>query len=1033
MAQAGDEWELSKENVQPLRQGRTMSTLQEALTQQESANHNAVQQKKQAFELELRFYNGDDPLDVWDRYIKWTEQAFPQGGKENNLCLLLERAVKIFHQEQKYYGDLRYLMICLKFAHFCTEPADLYSYLHSQGIGILHAQLYVTWAEDYEARGNYKKADSIFQDGIQRRAEPLEKLEAHHKQFQARVSRQILQGIGEGTSGEDSEVAELPRSSLVDLKAKGKNKARAPINRVGDALKSRSQGLSALSAPPQQIPSHSSFAVFDENAGAPLPGGLAATTDQPWVALPPARAKENEQKAGRWSSGRPSKSSHQPPSDPPQSLPSFTPYVDEMVLQQTVTPCKINSSVSSVLSSRKPGKEEDPLQRLQSSSQGKEEMVMYCKSKIYAGVDEFSLEEIRAEIYIAKIRKKREEDLQASALRRQEMERQIEEMEKRLKERGLTNPETVAEQDVPSGQSFKIYCDEEVAVAPGSTEVETASAQRTITAAPLPSDEILMVAHNRLASDDSPSAHTSAVQFTIFDETHEAEPDTSQNSMPPPKRRPLAPVTRVLGIPGDARRTDSIDDIEPLSEEAILTGSGGNKTLFADPEDTCEFMKAAQLASTPFQKAKDEPKQTDTSSQDRMPLREKMPASEESYIQVVCPNKLSPILEASQEDTRSSVSSVSSVSAGSSSLLSSKTLIMQEKPDLVSQISGVYEQSLDEAAVLLGITELQRSILEAMPEVLASEAIIREAGLVPAMKDQQEVLLGNDSYCLKSEVILGENSSLHMGTQAGCDMVDLKGVVLKVDSRPLPWDFYIVQQLKERLGDAFEISFVEQSNCYLFPDGCVTLYKDVGLFSLHDILQDSEALVEQVAVLLAYNLLSLIEKLHTAEIVHGDLRPETLMLDVGIFFTLPSCTEMSNCLKPIDFSHSMDMRLCPTLTTRAFPIAQTEHGQQILSPQTSPYQVDLLGIANIVHLMIFKDPLHLQQINSSWKITRQIPRWWNENLWNTFFSKILSSSHGSTANVLKELKDQMAQLFDSHLEEEVCRYFIQFETLHNPL
>ncbi|CAJ0967810.1 unnamed protein product [Ranitomeya imitator] len=101
-------------------------------------------------------------------------------------------------------------------------------------------------------------------------------------QFQARVSRQILQGIGEGTSGEDSEVAEPPRSSLVDLKAKGKNKARAPINRVGDALKSRSQGLSALSAPPQQIPSQSSFAVFDENAGAPLPGGLAATTDQPW-------------------------------------------------------------------------------------------------------------------------------------------------------------------------------------------------------------------------------------------------------------------------------------------------------------------------------------------------------------------------------------------------------------------------------------------------------------------------------------------------------------------------------------------------------------------------------------------------------------------------------------------------------------------------------------------------------------------------------------------------------------------------------
>ncbi|KAG9462503.1 hypothetical protein GDO78_013991 [Eleutherodactylus coqui] len=390
MAQTGDEWELSKENVQPLRQGRAMSTLQEVLSQQDSAHHNAIQQKKQAFELELRFNTGDDPLDVWDRYIKWAEQAFPQGGKESILSPLLERAVKVFHQDQKYYGDLRYLNICLKFAHFCTEPVDLYSYLHSQGIGILHAQLYIMWAEEYEARGNYKKADSIFQDGIQCKAEPLEKLEIHHKQFQARVSRQALQGIGEEGDTRDCEVGEPQRNSLVDLKAKGKNKVRAPVNRVGDNVKSRSQGLSALNAPAQQIPSRSCFVVFDENLGAPVSGGMPSASVQPWAALPPARSKENEQKAGPWNSGR---------------ICSLNVL---LLLFLFRTPCKINSAVSSVLSSRKPGKEEDPLQRLQSNSQGNEEMVMYCKSKIYAGVEEFSLEEIRAEIYMAKIRKKRE-------------------------------------------------------------------------------------------------------------------------------------------------------------------------------------------------------------------------------------------------------------------------------------------------------------------------------------------------------------------------------------------------------------------------------------------------------------------------------------------------------------------------------------------------------------------------------------------------------------------------------------------------
>lgn len=48
MSQEGShEWELSKENVQPLRQGRLMSSLQEALALQDSSSHTAVQLKKQ--------------------------------------------------------------------------------------------------------------------------------------------------------------------------------------------------------------------------------------------------------------------------------------------------------------------------------------------------------------------------------------------------------------------------------------------------------------------------------------------------------------------------------------------------------------------------------------------------------------------------------------------------------------------------------------------------------------------------------------------------------------------------------------------------------------------------------------------------------------------------------------------------------------------------------------------------------------------------------------------------------------------------
>lgn len=65
--------------------------------------------------------------------------------------------------------------------HLCNEPLDMYSYLHSQGIGISLAQFYISWAEEYEARENFKKADIVFQQGIECKAEPLDRLQSQHR------------------------------------------------------------------------------------------------------------------------------------------------------------------------------------------------------------------------------------------------------------------------------------------------------------------------------------------------------------------------------------------------------------------------------------------------------------------------------------------------------------------------------------------------------------------------------------------------------------------------------------------------------------------------------------------------------------------------------------------------------------------------------------------------------------------------------------------------------------------------------------
>lgn len=48
------------------------------------------------------------------RYISWTEQNYPQGGKESNMSTLLERAVEALQGEKRYYSDPRFLNLWLK-------------------------------------------------------------------------------------------------------------------------------------------------------------------------------------------------------------------------------------------------------------------------------------------------------------------------------------------------------------------------------------------------------------------------------------------------------------------------------------------------------------------------------------------------------------------------------------------------------------------------------------------------------------------------------------------------------------------------------------------------------------------------------------------------------------------------------------------------------------------------------------------------------------------------------------------------------
>ncbi|EEC00819.1 spindle checkpoint protein bubr1, putative [Ixodes scapularis] len=168
MAEGGEDWELCKENIQPLKQGRAMSSLQAALQGKDT-----VHKRRRNFEEELRTYSGEDPLDVWHRW-----------------------------------------------ADISSEPEVVFKAMYDRGVGAGLAPFYVRWANHREAVGDSKNAAKILRKGITRKAYPKETLEAQLRHLEARVSRQVAQQMME--VGEEAATTEDNRSVLATLKQVGR-------------------------------------------------------------------------------------------------------------------------------------------------------------------------------------------------------------------------------------------------------------------------------------------------------------------------------------------------------------------------------------------------------------------------------------------------------------------------------------------------------------------------------------------------------------------------------------------------------------------------------------------------------------------------------------------------------------------------------------------------------------------------------------------------------------------------------------------
>lgn len=116
-------------------------------------------------------------------------------GIEEKFRKSVEQCLSLYDKYENYKQDLRMVKLWIKYIDFQPNKPNLYKILYQQGIGTKCAAFYIAWAHYYNyynSDNSLKQAESIYNLGLQLKAEPLHELETAQKNFRYSVAQRML-------------------------------------------------------------------------------------------------------------------------------------------------------------------------------------------------------------------------------------------------------------------------------------------------------------------------------------------------------------------------------------------------------------------------------------------------------------------------------------------------------------------------------------------------------------------------------------------------------------------------------------------------------------------------------------------------------------------------------------------------------------------------------------------------------------------------------------------------------------------------
>ncbi|XP_014768647.1 mitotic checkpoint serine/threonine-protein kinase BUB1 isoform X2 [Octopus bimaculoides] len=1085
------EWELSKENVLPRKNGRTVSQLVSAL-QPKGDHASQTRATKQQFEEELRTYQGNDPLDIWFRYITWMEETNPQGGKD--LPSLLRSCLLTFSEVDRYKNDPRYVEIWVKFANLYDNPILLYEHMFGKGIGSQNAMFYESWASAYELLGNSKKADAIFSEGVRMKAEPFNYLQRRHYEFQSRTFIGMMKTASLTDKDSVDTIEAEGRAAFMSLKTNGK---KTSAIRPHGPQPAKTDVRVPLLGKSQQL--QSKFEIHtDENN--PPSDGLPQCNEYESIPFKTKVNRENCRNPGPWPQNKmtPKKS---------LSVIKTAPFVvqndDTGCL---ATPKHVPEIDSKALSVQKTKKEPvTPMDVINAAASGIKQLPMYCKEKVYAGVEEFSFEEIRAlrwkrrheeKMYLSLVEKnkKLKEEQQKILLRNEELLIQHQVLQKSLDENVEMKPVEPQEHSLKDVSSRDLTLNGSL----NRSGQHTTSNSKT----PEPLQNTSQTGFNSSFQNKEGPKSTYAPSTTLNtmealevvrgfycdsinlgkDTTIDRDQDADYGESEPVYQEPVLKTAPFVicedeqepDPPAPVKNVNNVF-ISPSSNSNFKDGiSTGSKDKGKNAEKDVKFhltmpdvneitLGFGNEWSSTFQKPVNPAPQPNT--EPTFQIYEDDPQTC-PINQVLCKNMVStPFHPSTNVFSLPDMSNISLING--TACITTENTIMIERPtenmyrtaentNRTTAMSPIKERSNEgtHSSLENRTADPSHHTNSHFSQVSSKQLLIAD----PFCKEHQKKVLANlsepleyhDSYhCLNEDLpILRTNFQVTIGLWRGviekqvakggngqiyklcteCTLAIDSGmfdVALKVMKFSNFWEFYICDEIQERLKkfpNASKMSpcYPVIKDAYFYNNGSILITPFYKYGTLLDFVNKKQAELcnsstcEALAVYFLIELLTIVDRLHKCKIIHGDIKPDNIVIKLRK--KISPDLKVPMLLTLIDFGEAIDMSTYPEGTV--FQGKVMTSGFQCIEMKTDKpwsYQTDLFGILGTIHTVLFGKYMNVFYSQGKWLLTSNFQRKWNIPLWKQLFHDLLNIPSADQLPNLIELRDQFIEYFNSSL------------------